>query len=126
AGEQPAVERLRALLAAAYGNIWSPMVQHRLLEAVGFGGQDLGAWLRDGFFAQHSALFHNRPFIWHVWDGRKDGFAALVNYHTLDAARLDKLIYTALGSWIETQRAATKRGEAGADGRLVAALELQA
>ena len=21
-------------------------------------------------------VFKNRPFIWHVWDGRKDGFAA--------------------------------------------------
>jgi hypothetical protein len=89
------------------------------------GARDLASWLRDDFFKQHCALFHNRPFIWHVWDGRKDGFSALVNYHTLDAARLDKLIYTYLGSWIETQRAAAKRGEAGADGRLVAAPELQ-
>jgi hypothetical protein len=125
AGEQPAAERLRTLLAAAYGNAWSSIVQDRLLEAAGFSGHDLGEWLRDDFFKQHCALFHNRPFIWHLWDGRKDGFSALVNYHTLDAARLDKLIYTYLGSWIETQRAGAKRGEAGADGRLVAALELQ-
>ena len=82
-------------------------------------------WLRDGFFEQHCRLFHNRPFIWHIWDGRKDGFAALVNYHKLDAANLDKLIYTYLGNWIETQRADAGRGVAGADGRLVAALELQ-
>ena len=26
-------------------------------------------------------LFHQRPFIWHIWDGRRDGFHALVNYH---------------------------------------------
>lgn len=123
ARELPAEERLRALLAKAYGADWSGAVQAQLLSGV--GARDLGAWLRDDFFKQHCAMFHNRPFIWHIWDGRKDGFAALVNYHKLDAARLDKLIYTYLGSWIEAQRAAVKRGEAGADGRLVAALELQ-
>jgi hypothetical protein len=126
AGEQAAAEQLRALLVAAYDEQGTSLTEERLLESVGSGGQNLGAWLRDDFFKQHCALFHNRPFIWHIWDGRKDGFAALVNYHKLDAARLDKLIYTYLGSWIETQRAGAKRGEAGADGRLVAALELQA
>jgi len=70
-------------------------------------------------------LFLNRPFIWHIWDGRRDGFAALVNYHKLNAANLDKLIYTYLGNWIETQRADAGRGVAGADGRLVAGLGLK-
>lgn len=125
AGEQPAAERLRALLAAAYGEEWVPAEQERLLAAAGFAGKTLDVWLRDGFFKQHCALFHNRPFIWHIWDGRRDGFSALVNYHKLDAARLDKLIYTYLGTWIATQRAAADQGETGADGRLVAALELQ-
>jgi hypothetical protein len=123
AREEPAEERLRALLAQAYGTHWSAATQAELLAGV--GARDLASWLRDDFFKQHCALFHNRPFIWHVWDGRKDGFGALVNYHKLDAARLDKLIYTYLGSWIEAQRAAAKGGEPGADGRLVAALELQ-
>lgn len=123
ARELPAEERLRALLAQAYGAEWDAALQARLLAAV--GASELGAWLRDDFFKQHCALFHNRPFIWHVWDGRKDGFAALLNYHQLDAARLDKLIYTYLGGWIESQRAAAQRGEGGADGRLVAALALQ-
>jgi hypothetical protein len=125
AGEQPAHERLRALLAEAYGTQWSPQLQERLLADVGYGGKSLEAWLRDGFFTQHCKLFHNRPFIWHVWDSRKDGFSALVNYHKLDRNRLDKLIYTYLGSWINQQRARRDAGEAGADGRLVAALELQ-
>jgi hypothetical protein len=123
ARELPAEERLRELLAKAYGSAWGAETQARLLADV--DAKDLATWLRDDFFKQHCALFHNRPFIGHVWDGRKDGFAALVNYHKLDAARLDKLIYTYLGSWIEAQRAGAKRGEAGADGRLVAALELQ-
>ena len=35
------------------------------------------------FFAQHCNMFHHRPFVWHLWDGRKDGFNVLVNYHKL-------------------------------------------
>lgn len=125
AGEEPAEERIRAVLAAAYGDDWSPAVQERLLQQVGYGGKGLDSWLRDGFFAQHCQIFHQRPFIWHVWDGRKDGFSALVNYHRLDAACLDKLIYTYLGEWIRAQRGARDADEPGADARLVAALELQ-
>ena len=124
-GEAPAHERLRALLAAAYGDEWSPARQAALLAEVGYGGKSLAEWLRDAFFAQHCRLFHNRPFIWHVWDGRKDGFSVLLNYHKLDHARLERLIYTTLGDWIAGQRAAAERGVAGADGRLVAALELK-
>ena len=124
-GEQPAEERLRSLLAAAFGQDWSPGAQDRLLAEAGSPGKGLGEWLRDDFFTQHCKLFHNRPFIWHIWDGRKDGFSALVNYHTLDARKLDRLIYTVLGSWIVAMREATERGEAGADARLVAALALQ-
>jgi hypothetical protein len=125
AGEQAAAERLRTLLAAAYGERWSVVEQDRLLADAGCAGKSIEEWLRDGFFQQHCALFHNRPFIWHVWDGRKDGFSALANCHTLDGATLDRLIYTYLGAWIEAQRAQEKAGVAGANGRLVAALELQ-
>ncbi len=125
AGKSPAAERLRALLAAAYGPAWSPAEQERLLTSVGFGGKGLDDWLRDGFFAQHCKLFHNRPFIWHIWDGRKDGFSALINYHKFDRARLERLIYTTLGAWTNVQREADKRGEPGANARLVATLDLQ-
>jgi len=96
-----------------------------LLAAAGAPGKSLEEWLRDDFFAQHCRLFHNRPFLWHIWDGRKDGFSALINYHKLDAARLDKLIYTYLGDWIRFQRARRDHGEPGADGRWLAALELE-
>ena len=48
-----------------------------------------------------------------------------MNYHKLDAANLSKLIYTYLGEWIRTQRAAEESGTPGASARLVAALELQ-
>ncbi len=124
-GEPPAAARLRALLAAAYGAAWSVEVLDRLLADAGFAGRGLEEWLRDGFFAQHCRRFHNRPFIWHVWDGRKDGFSALVNYHKLARARLERLTYPALGDWIAAQREADRRGEAGAGGRLAAALVLQ-
>src|SRR5205807_7223076 len=126
--EPPGAQRLRALLAAAFsrdGYEWSPAVEERLLAAAGFGGKTLEAWLRDGFFERHCRLFHNRPFIWHVWDGRKDGFSALINYHKLDNALLGRLIYTYLGTWIAAQRAEQRAGVAGADGRVVAALDLQ-
>ncbi len=125
AGEERAVERLRALLATAYGENWSPAQQDRLLADVGFGGKSLDIWLSNGFFAQHCSLFHNRPFIWHIWDGLKDGFSALVNYHQLDAACLDRLIYTYLGSWIMTQKAERDTGIPGAEARLVAAINLR-
>ena len=125
AGQEPAEEQLRRILATAYGDGWSAQQQTQLLLGVGFDGKGLDAWLRDGFFEQHCKLFHQRPFIWHIWDGRKDGFSALVNYHRLDIANLDKIIYTYLGEWIRTQRAAEESGSPGADAKLVAALGLQ-
>ncbi len=123
--ELPAAERLRSLLARAYGEDWSPALLDRLLSDVDHAGKDLHTWLRDKFFAQHCKLFHNRPFIWHVWDGRKDGFSALVNYHRLDKANLGRLIYTYLGDWIEAQTSAARAGVTGADLRLAAAQDLK-
>ena len=124
-GEEPAAERLRSALATAYGAEWTAAVQEELLLNAGFGGKGLDAWLVDGFFEQHMQVFQQRPFIWHIWDGRRDGFGVLANYHMLDTARLNRLIYTHLGSWIGAQRADRDAGIAGADARLVAALALQ-
>ena len=123
--EEPATERLRSLLALAYKDTWSSEQQTHLLNLVGFTNKDLDSWLREGFFEQHCKLFHQLPFIWHIWDGRKDGFSALVNYHTLDAANLDRLIYTYLGEWIRAQRDAEQAQVPGATARLVAGLKLQ-
>ena len=125
AGQVPAPERLRDLLSTAYEEDWSDEKQRSLLRDVGYAEFGLDAWLRDGFFDQHCRLFLQRPFIWHIWDGRRDGFSALVNYHSLDTANLDKLIYTYLGEWIRAQSAAQESGIPGAEGRLVAATELQ-
>ncbi len=118
--ERPAAERLRALLAAAYSEAWTPKQQSALL-----GGTSLEAWLRDGYWPHHCARFGSRPFIWQIGDGRKDGFSALVNYHLLDRQKLEKLTYTYLGDWLERQRAAAQAGEVGAEARHAAALTLQ-
>lgn len=123
--EQPAAARLRALLAEALGNF----DEKGLLKQAGkksSKSKTLEDWLRDEFFEQHCELFHQRPFIWHVWDGRKDGFAALVNYHKLDHATLQKLTYTYLGNWIHDQEADAKADKPGAAERLGAAKQLQA
>jgi hypothetical protein len=130
-GEPAAAERLRGLLAQAYGEDWSASVQQDLLAQVGYAGKTLDDWLRDGFFEQHCAFFHlrpslhHRPFIWHIWDGNKNGFAALVNYHQLTYSNLEKLTYAYLGDWLRRQQAAVDAGEAGSDGRLQAAKQLQ-
>jgi hypothetical protein len=124
-GEAPAVDRLRSLLADAYGEAWSPGLAGKLLEQAGSKKKTVADWLRDDFFKHHCKVFGNRPFVWHIWDGRKDGFAALVNYHRLDRSGLEKLTYTYLGDWIERQRAGAADEVAGADLRLAAALALR-
>jgi hypothetical protein len=115
-GEEPAAERLLKLLATCD------------IEP----GVDLDDWLRNGCFEEHCKLFHDRPFVWHIWDGRKrDGFHALVNYHKLcegggkGRRLLESLTYAYLGEWITRQKDGVKRGEGGAEDRLAAALELQ-
>ena len=124
-GEQPAHLRLRELLRAAWGDDWGGETVAELVAGAGSPGKTLEDWLRDDAFRQHCALFHNRPFLWNVWDGRKDGFSAIVNYHRLDAAVLDKLTYTYLGDWIGRQKQAAEASVPGADARWQAALALQ-
>jgi hypothetical protein len=123
-GEEPAADRLEALLTAA----GIKLAKARELA----GGVDLDDWLRNGFFQEHCKLFHDRPFVWHIWDGRKrDGFHALVNYHKLCEGNgkgrkiLESLTYAYLGEWITRQNDGVKRGEGGAEDRRAAALELQ-
>ena len=120
-GEAAASERLLNLLAAAYGDAWSNDTLAALLADAGHAGKTLETWLREKFFAQHCKLFQNRPFIWHIWDGLRDGFAALVNYHKLDHKNLETLIYTYLGDWIVRQKQDLDSGIDGAQERLDAA-----
>jgi len=126
AGEAPAAERLQEVLAAAFGEPWSPAKVNELLDQAGSKKKNLADWLRDEFFKHHCSLFGNRPFVWHVCDGQRDGFSALVNYHRLDRKTLGKLTYTYLGQdWVERQRAEARDEVAGAEARLSAALGLQ-
>lgn len=124
-GERTAADRLQELLSRAFGGTWSPARAKQLLEASGSKKQDLEAWLRDDFFKAHCQVFKNRPFVWQIWDGRKDGFSALVNYHRLDRPTLERLTYTYLGDWIERQTAGVRDDVAGAEERLAAARDLQ-
>ncbi len=119
--ESSANDRLLNLLAAAYGDAWSNDTLGQLLATVDHAGKSLETWLRDKFFTQHCSLFGNRPFLWHVWDGLRDGFAALVNYHKLDYKTLEALIYTYLGDWISRQKRDANSGVDGAEEKLAAA-----
>jgi len=124
--EEPAADRLETLLAAAFGKEWTTAKRDELLAQVEFSGKSLDDWLRNGFFAQHCALFHDRPFIWHIWDGvKRDGFHALVNYHKLDRKLLETLTYAYLGDWIKAREHDEKHKVAGAGERVAAAKALQ-
>jgi hypothetical protein len=121
-GEEPAAERL---LRCGSGIL--------PLQAAGSRFHlDLDDWLRNSFFEEHCKLFHDRPFIWHIWDGRKsDGFHALVNYHKLAESNgkgrrlLENLTHSYLNDWITRQKDGVKHGVEGAEERLAAALELK-
>ena len=131
--EDAAAPRVRALLKDAYGADWLDGVTERqLLADAGHGGSTLEEWLRDSFFEEHCKLFHHRPFVWHIWDGERDGFHALVNYHRLAASNgegarlLQKLAQTYLGDWIARCEADVKNEKPNAHKLLKAAKDLQA
>lgn len=124
-GERQAAERLQELVARAFGGTWTPARTRELIAESGSDKKDLVTWLRDDFFKQHCALFQNRPFVWHIWDGRKDGFSAVVNYHRLNKATLSKVAYSYLGDWIERQESGARDDVPGADERVVAARALR-
>jgi len=137
-GEPAAEGRVRDLLRAAFGSDWSGAKETAILSAAAAvsgaksPAPNLDDWLKNRFFAEHCALFHNRPFIWHIWDGRKkDGFGVLVHYHRLAAPNgagrrlLEKITHGYLGDWIARQRDEVKAEKTGAEGRLADALELQ-
>lgn len=123
--EASAADRLLNLLAAAYGETWSNEILAELLKSADHTGKTLETWLQDKFFTQHCKLFHHRPFIWHIWDGLRDGFSVLVNYHKLDRKNLETLIYTYLGDWISRQKQDQNNGIDGAEERLAAAESLK-
>ena len=112
AGERALADRLRGLLSAVFGEDWSDATERRLLaetdelfENKASRDSSLEGWLHDRAFRQHCTLFHNRPFLWHIWDGQNDGFAAIVRYHRLTRANLEKLTFSLLGDWIGRMKA---------------------
>jgi hypothetical protein len=130
-GEPTAADRLLTLLADGYGDKWTGDLRDKLLADADAAGKSLDDWLRDSFFEQHVKLFHQRPFVWHIWDGLRDGFNCLVNYHKLvgpggeGRRTLEKIAYEYLGDWIARQKAQQAAGEEGADARVAAAVHLQ-
>jgi len=123
-GEFSASERLLKMLKVSYGDTWTDDTLSLLLRNSDASGKTLENWLRDKFFIQHCKLFGDRPFIWHVWDGLPDGFSALVNYHKLDYKKLETLIYSYLGDWIQRQKTDVASNVEGARERLSAAQTL--
>ena len=112
AGERPLADRLRTYLAAAFGSDWSDALERRLvaeadetLDKKPARDSSLEAWVRDRAFRQHCALFGQRPFLWHISDGLKDGFSVFAHYHRFDQANLRKLTYTLLGDWLARAKA---------------------
>jgi hypothetical protein len=136
-GETAAAERLRGLLAAAFGDKWSNAKERELLLETAVANNaktaaaDLSYWLYQNFFVEHCKLFQSRPFIWQIWDGNPHGFSALVNYHKLAGPKgqgrktLDKLTFTYLRDWSDRQTQDQAEGVNGADDRYAAALDLQ-
>lgn len=112
AGEKSLADRLRTYLAAAFGRDWSDDMERRLiaeadelLDKKVARDASLEAWVRDRAFRQHCALFGQRPFLWHISDGLKEGFSVFVHYHRFDQANLRKLTYTLLGDWLARAKA---------------------
>ena len=133
-GEPAAEERVIALLRDAFtgaGVAFDQSVVTKLIADTGSKATSLTEWLLNDFFEQHCKLFHQRPFVWHIWDGRMDGFNVLVNYHRLAATGeggrqlLEKVTYAYLKDWIDRQEAGVREGMAGAEARLAAAAILQ-
>ncbi|MFH0734659.1 MAG: type II restriction endonuclease [bacterium] len=120
----PLADRLRNYLQTVLGDDWNNHLLEQFLAKENTKKTNLEDWLKEEFFEQHCKMFNNRPFIWHIWDGRKDGFNVLVNYHKLTKENLQKLVFTYLGDWIRQCEAKKKFGESGAEGLLSAAVKL--
>jgi hypothetical protein len=106
-GERRLAERLRTYCAAAWGDAWQPDSEAGLIAAACERAKEkppkqptFEAWLRSHAARQHAKLFHDRPFLWWIFDGRADGFTAVAHYHRLNHATLERLAYTMLGDWI--------------------------
>jgi hypothetical protein len=107
-GQRPLADRLRAYCAAAWGDAWQQNSEAALIAAACecFSEKPpkqltFDAWLRVHAARQHAKLFHDRPFLWWIWDGRADGFTVIAHYHRLDRVNLERLTYSLLNDWID-------------------------
>lgn len=103
-GERGLADRLRAWCVAAWGKAWTADTEAALITAACARAKDrppssltLDAWLRTHAARQHAKLFHDRPFLWWITDGRADGFMAVVHYHRLTRDALSRLAFHVLG-----------------------------
>lgn len=103
-GERGLADRLHAWCAAAWGKAWTSDTEAALITAACAHANDrpprsltLDAWLRTHAARQHAKLFHDRPFLWWITDGRADGFMAVVHYHRLTRDALSRLAFHVLG-----------------------------
>ena len=106
-GQRGLAERLRAFCIAAWGTDWQPGTEAALITAACERAKDkpprdltLDAWLRGPAARQHGKLFHDRPFLWWITDGRPDGFTAVAHYHRLTHDTLERLTFRLLDDWI--------------------------
>lgn len=109
-GQRALAERVRAFCLAAWGVDWQPGTEAALVAAACERAKDkppreltLEAWLRGPAARQHAKLFHDRPFLWWITDGQRDGFTVVANYHRLTRDALERLTYQLLGDWLVRQ-----------------------
>jgi hypothetical protein len=118
-GERALADRLRVFCIAAWGADWQPGTEASLVAAACDLAKDkrpaaltLDAWLRTHAARQHAKLFHDRPFLWWITDGRADGFCAIAHYHRLTKDKLERLAFQMLGDHL-TRLGDDPRAEAG-------------
>jgi len=109
-GQRALAERLRTFCLAAWGQDWQPGTEAALVAAACERAKDkpprdltLDAWLRSHAARQHAKLFHDRPFLWWITDGQRDGFTVVAHYHRLTRDALERLTYQLLGDWLVRQ-----------------------
>jgi hypothetical protein len=103
-GERGLADRLRAYCIAAWDADWQPGTEAAIIAAACDLAKDkrpvsltLDAWLRTHASRQHAKLFHDRPFLWWITDGRADGFTVIAHYHRLTRDKLERLAFQMLG-----------------------------
>jgi hypothetical protein len=106
-GKRPLADRLRAYSAVVWGDFWTPDSEAALIASACERANDkppkevsFDSWLHGHAARQHARLFHDRPFLWWITDGRPDGFTVVAHYHRLGRANLERLAYSMLNDWI--------------------------